>query len=141
MEEQEFQSVEEAKQLSKINSAQYINAEIERLFRVANDSMVERVNFGLWDRALNAVWAMMRPDATREQVKEFIRISWEIYTDEHGKKYEEGFNYDFGFNQETQSDVNRRSKQQCFLKEKTAFLRGVQNSLGRGVAYSGGIEW
>ena len=129
---QDFNKVEEEK-TSRINSAGLINANLETLWKEASNAMCSN-NFTLWSRKLDAIWLILAGDVVEgdENDKKFKAIDLKIYS--HGKLNHKPS----GFQKRTDDDSESSAMQYVLLREKSVFLRRLQNSQGKGTAYANG---
>ena len=128
------QDYEEAK-ISKINSAGLINITLEQLWKDAYSAMANN-NFALWNVKLDAIWCILGGDVKEGDPtdKAFNQMELTIYRTGslHHKKE--------GFESHNSEDKDKMAMQYLLLRKKTIFLRRLQNSQGKGTAYSSGDD-
>lgn len=117
--------------MSRINSAGIINITLENLWRDCYSAMAYG-NLVLWNRKLDAIWAILGGDVKEGDItdKKIAEIDLKIYQTgslNHKK---------FGFQKATDEDNEKMSLQYVLLKNKSLFLRRLQNSQGKGTAYA-----
>ena len=125
----------EENKISKINAAGLINITIEQLWKDAYSAMAAN-RFSLWNAKLDAIWCVLGGDVKEgeEEDKAFNKLDLEIY--ETGS-----LNHTTqGFESHKDSDKNKMAMQYLLLRKKTIFLRRLQNSQGKGTAYSSGDD-
>jgi len=124
------QEIDEEK-MSRINSAGIINITLENLWRdcysaMANGDLVR------WNRKLDAIWAILGGDTQKNssEDKEMCTIDLTIYKTgnlNHKKT---------GFQKPDENESKKMALQYILLKNKSLFLRRLQNSQGKGTAYA-----
>jgi len=125
---------EEAK-ISKINAAGLINVTIEQLWKDAYNAMAAN-NFFLWNVKLDAIWCILGGDVQEGDAtdKKFNDLELKIYgTGSLNHKTT-------GFQSHDSKHKNVIAMQYILLRKKTIFLRRLQNSQGKGTAYSSGDD-
>jgi len=129
---QDFNKVEEEK-TSRINSAGLINANLENLWKDASNAMCSS-NFVLWSRKLDAIWLILAGDvkAGDENDKKFKELDMKIYS--YGKLNHKTS----GFQPHSKDEMESIASQYVLLRDKSVFLRRLQNSQGKGTAYANG---
>jgi len=118
---------EEAELVSKINSAGLINSTLENLWKDCYNA-ISSGDFLKWNRKLDSIWLILggEPNVPEE---EFNRIDLQLHKLGNLNMKTSGFE---GLPSGWQ-DV--RSKQYIKLREKSLFLRKLQNKQGKGTAY------
>lgn len=116
--------------ISRINSAGIINITIENLWRDCYNAM-SNGKLMLWNRKLDAIWTILggEKDITKEIETKIIEFDTKIY--ELGSLDVKTQ----GFQPVPQQDRENRVKQYLLLKDKSLFLRRLQNTQGKGTAY------
>ena len=121
----------EEKNVSRINAAGLINITIEKLW---NESYVSLSNGNLvmWNRKLDAVWCILGGDLEEgdDEDKEFHRIDLALHklgSLNHKK---------VGFEKRGDDENSKVAQQYLWLRKKSIFLRRLQNSQGKGTAYT-----
>jgi len=125
-------SLDEGK-ISKINAAGLINMAIENLWREAYAAMAAN-KFSLWNVKLDAIWCILGGDVVEgeKEDKAFNELELKIYKTGSLNHVTQGFE------SHKDSDKNKIAMQYLLLRKKTIFLRRLQNSQGKGTAYSSG---
>ena len=125
-------SLDEGK-ISKINAAGLINMAIENLWREAYAAMAAN-KFSLWNVKLDAIWCILGGDVVEgeKEDKAFNELELKIYKTGSLNHVTQGFE------SHKDSDKNKIAMQYLLLRKKTLFLRRLQNSQGKGTAYSSG---
>jgi len=128
---QDFNKTTEDEKTSRINSAGLINANLENLWRDVSNAMCSG-NLVLWNRKLDAIWVVLGGDVKTgdDNDKKFNEIDLKIYSSGSLIHKAQGF---------VQKDANEKasmSLQYLYLREKSLFLRRLQNSQGKGTAYA-----
>ena len=125
-------SLDEGK-ISKINAAGLINMAIENLWREAYAAMAAN-KFSLWNVKLDAIWCILGGDVVEgeKEDKAFNELELKIYKTGSLNHTTQGFE------SHKDSDKNKIAMQYLLLRKKTIFLRRLQNSQGKGTAYSSG---
>jgi len=115
---------------SRINSAGIINITIENLWRDCYSSMAKG-DLVTWNRKLDALWVLLGGDVLEGDVKDKEMKALDL------KIYETGsLNHKkVGFGKFEDGEAEKISLQYLYLKEKSLFLRRLQNSQGKGTAY------
>jgi len=125
----------EENKISKINSAGLINITLEQLWKDCYTAMSKN-DFALWNVKLDAIWCILGGDVKDgdDTDKEFNRMELKIYQTGslHHKKD--------GFETHNSKDKDKMAMQYLLLRKKTIFLRRLQNSQGKGTAYSSGDD-
>ena len=123
----------EDSKMSKINAAGLINMAIENLWKEAYSAMAAN-RFSLWNVKLDAIWCILGGDVVEgeKEDKAFNKLDLAIY--ETGSLN----HVNQGFESHKDSDKNKIAMQYLLLRKKTIFLRRLQNSQGKGTAYSSG---
>lgn len=117
--------------ISRINAAGLTNITLENLWRdvystIASGDLVR------WNRKLDAIWMNLGGDCKEsgDEGKFINKIDLKIYNLGALK------NKIVGFSKETKNNPLNTTKQYLLLKEKTLFLRRLQNKQGKGTAYA-----
>lgn len=123
------EEVDEEK-ISRINSAGIINITLENLWRDSYSAMA-RGDLVTWNRKLDAVWAILGGDVKEgdESDKKIHAIDLSIYKTgslNHKKS---------GFKKSEDKENETMALQYLLLKNKSLFLRRLQNFQGKGTAY------
>ena len=114
---------------SRLNAAGLINATLERLWSESYNAMANS-DFSKWNIKLDSIWAILGGDV-KPQGKVEIKIN-----DLDLKIYGTGslsMVKSAGFKKEVNPN---RAKQYHLLKQKSLFLRRLQNKQGKGTAYA-----
>jgi len=121
----------EERQISKINAAGLININIEELWKECYHAMGTG-NYVLWNSKLDALWIILGGDEKEDSdaVKSYDKIDLKLHQLGSLGKSKVGF--------VIQDTGLTRAKQYLILKEKSLFLRRLQNSQGKGTAYDNG---
>jgi len=119
--------------VSKINAAGLINLTIEQLWKEAYTAMAIN-NFALWNVKLDSIWCILGGDTKKgdghdEKFNEMELKIYETGSLNHQKQ---------GFETHEDADKDKMTMQYLLLRKKTIFLRRLQNSQGKGTAYSSG---
>jgi len=125
------QDIDDEQMVSRINSAGIINITIENLWRDCYSAMANG-NLVLWNRKLDAIWAILGGDVDEgsDADKEMHKIDLKIYeTGSLGHKKS-------GFQSPKPEELQKMALQYVLLKNKSLFLRRLQNKQGKGTAYS-----
>jgi len=126
MVEEAFNSEED--KLSKINSAGLINITIENLWKDCYTAMSSG-DFLKWNRKLDAIWLILGGEKNAPEDK-FNEIDLSLYEMGSLSASKVGFNsLPDGWNE-------KRNKQYLKLRQKSLFLRRLQNNQGKGTAYA-----
>lgn len=123
----------EENKLSRINSAGIINITIENLWRESY-SLMAKGDLVTWNRKLDAIWLILGGDVKpKDPIEEgFKKIDAQIHkTGSLSHKR-------VGFNSRGDDEAGLVALQYLLLREKSLFLRRLQNSQGKGTAYSDG---
>ena len=123
----------EENKLSRINSAGIINITIENLWRECY-SLMAKGDLVTWNRKLDAIWLILGGDVAPKDTKEesFKKIDEQIHkTGSLNHKRT-------GFNARGDDEAKIIALQYLLLREKSLFLRRLQNSQGKGTAYYDG---
>ena len=126
---------EEERRMSKINAAGLINITLENLWKEGYSAMAKG-NLVLWNRKLDAVWLILGGDVGKNKTEEteFNKLDEELHKLGSLSHQTEGF-------AKIQSDTqNTIAKQYFLLRNKSLFLRRLQNNQGKGTAYDDGDE-
>ena len=123
------QDVDEEK-ISRINAAGLINITLENLWKDCYNAMAD-ANLVRWNRKLDAIWVLLGGDVKEgsKEDKKMQEIDEKIYKQgslNHKKT---------GFRTMEENESTRTALQYLYLKEKSLFLRRLQNSQGKGTAY------
>ena len=114
--------------VSRINSAGLINITLENLWKDCYNAMA-RGSLDLWNIKLDAIWLILGGDIDKNGTEdnEINAMDLEIYKLGSLKSGEtKGF----------KKNINENfSKQYILLKNKSLFLRRLQNKQGKGTAY------
>jgi hypothetical protein len=115
--------------MSRINSAGLINATLERLWIDCYAAMAKG-EYSLWNIKLDSIWCILGGDAIEDDDndKKMNKIDLELYA-LGSLKSKTGV----GFSKV--ENPNNAEKYQM-LKKKSLFLRRLQNSQGKGTAYT-----
>lgn len=116
---------------SRINAAGIINITLENLWRDCYNSMAKG-DLVTWNRKLDAIWVLLGGDVKKgdENDKYFQQLDMKI----HGTG---GLNHKkTGFGGISGEENVIIAKQYILLREKSLFLRRLQNSQGKGTAYA-----
>ena len=130
-----FETEEVNTKTSKINAAQIINISLENLWRDIYSAM-SKGDLVTWNRKLDSIWVILGGDCKKggEEDIEMNRIDINLYGTGKLNHKREGFvNFD-------KDESSQMSLQYQYLKEKSIFLRRMQNSQGKGTAYEVGDE-
>lgn len=116
---------------SRINAAGIINITTENLWRDSYSALCKG-DLVLWNRKLDALWLILGGDVKQDSDddKKYRKIDMQIYLTGGLSHKRTGFEL---FND---ADSITMAKQYLLLKEKALFLRRLQNSQGKGTAYS-----
>ena len=125
----------EENKISKINAAGLINITIENLWKDAYSAMAAN-NFALWNVKLDAIWCILGGDVKSGEAedKAFNKMELEIYETGSLQYKKEGFE------SHDNEDKNKMATHYLLLRKKTIFLSRLQNSQGKGTAYSSGDD-
>lgn len=118
---------------SKINSAGLINSTLERLWMESYTAMATG-DFSKWNTKLDSIWAILGGDqkAGDDEDKKIKKMDLEIYqTGNLSSPKSKGFSVVKNTN---------RPLQYLLLKEKSLYLRRLQNKQGKGTAYASDDE-
>jgi len=124
------QELDDETMQSRINSAGIINITLENLWRDCYSSMAKG-DLVTWNRKLDAVWAILGGDVKEgdDVDKKMQEIDLKIYetgTLNHKKT---------GFQKLGDGEAEKMALQYLLLKNKSLFLRRLQNKQGKGTAY------
>lgn len=119
--------VERADAISKINSAGIINVTIENLWRDVYGSMAKG-DFLTWNRKLDSIWLILGGEGNSPE-KEFNKIDLELHALGSLNPIKKGWD------KSPEKNYELRSQQYVKLREKSLFLRKLQNKQGKGTAY------
>lgn len=134
-------SEEQIYEKSKINPAAIINITLENLWKEAYYHQA-RNRLWDWNRRLDSIWLILGGDEPEEQ-KDPNRKDWVKAFNELDLKLNNTgslIHKEYGFNQMKESEVKTIAMQYQLLKEKSLFLRRLQNKQGKGTAYDTGEE-
>ena len=125
----------EENRMSKINAAGLINITIEQLWKDAYAAMA-RNDFVLWNAKLDAIWCILGGDVPEGEAvdRAFNKLELEIYETGSLQSKKEGFK------SHDSKDKNKIATHYLLLRKKSVFLRRLQNSQGKGTAYSSGDD-
>lgn len=126
----QYEPENEEDKISRINSAGIINITLENLWRDCYSAMA-KADLTTWNRKLDAIWVLLGGDVVPKSKDdiEFTKLDLKIYgTGSLNCKK-------IGFEKTCEDDSIRSAKQYHLLKEKSLFLRRLQNSQGKGTAY------
>ena len=117
--------------MSRINSAGIINITLENLWRDCYSAMAKG-DLVTWHRKLDAVWAILGGDVKEgdDTDKQIAELDAKIYATgnlNHKKT---------GFEKLDENESEKMSLQYLLLKNKSLFLRRLQNKQGKGTAYT-----
>lgn len=121
---------------SRINAAGIINISLENLWRDCYLAM-SRGDLVLWNRKLDAIWIILGGDCKKDgdEDKECTKLNLKIYNT--GKLNHKSI----GFEKAKEDESILAAQQYLLLKEKSLFLRRLQNSQGKGTAYETGDDY
>jgi len=127
----DFNQDPDEEKLSRLNSAGIINITLENLWRDCYSAMA-RGDLVIWNRKLDAVWVLLCGDVKDNDTddKAFTKLDNKLYGTgslNHKKS---------GFEQLKDNEKIFMAMQYHLLKEKSKFLRRLQNSQGKGTAYA-----
>jgi hypothetical protein len=133
MVEMDFES--EAARISKINPAAIINITIEELWKDAYKAL-KRGDYSSWNRVLDCIWLILGGDVSPgdDDDKRYRQIEMRIGDTgalSHKKQ---------GFEIIPDDEAKTMAIQYYLLKEKSLFLRRLQNKQGKGTAYDDGLD-
>jgi hypothetical protein len=126
----DFNEPVEEDKTSRINAAGIINISLENLWRDAY-SALSKGNLVLWNRKLDSIWIILGGDVKKgsEEDIKYDKMDLQLYlTGSLNHKT-------IGFEKHTPNESINMAKQYLLLKEKSLFLRRLQNSQGKGTAY------
>lgn len=117
--------------LSRLNAAGIINITTENLWRDCYSAMV-RGDLVTWNRKLDAIWVLLCGDVKEgeSEDKDFNKLDLKIYKS-GGLNHKKD-----GFERLQENEKIMIAMQYHLLKEKSKFLRRLQNSQGKGTAYA-----
>ena len=129
MAEEEYLNAEEQK-ISRINSAGLTNITLENLWKDCYDAMAKG-DLVKWNRKLDAIWIILGGDCSEggEEDKKYKLLEVSIHKTgslNHKKT---------GFLSTQENEAVLMAAQYLYLKEKSLFLKRLQNSQGKGTAY------
>jgi len=115
---------------SKINAAGLINSALENLWQKCYIDMANG-NLVRWNRILDAIWTILGGDVVEgdDKDKQMEEINMSLYKTGSLNHKKSGF-----ASVEGDESVNM-ALQYLILKNKSLFLRRLQNSQGKGTAY------
>jgi hypothetical protein len=118
--------------VSRLNSAGIINITLENLWRDSYSALAKG-DLVLWNRKLDAVWVLLGGDVVEgdDNDVKMKTIDMKIYKTGSLNHKKSGFNSRF-----SDDEATNMSLQYLYLKEKSLFLRRLQNSQGKGTAYA-----
>ena len=125
-----YDDTAEGEKISKLNSAGLINITLENLFKEAYYYLVQG-DYVKWNRKLDAIWCILGGDVEKgsEEEKEFYKLEEKLYkTGSLGKKVT-------GFKKIGEEMKDMSAMQYLILRDKSLFLRRLQNKQGKGTAY------
>ncbi len=125
---------EEEDKVSRINSAGLINATLEKLWLDSYNAMASG-SYILWNTKLDSIWAILGGDCEEGDTndKKMAKISLAVYENGSLKgKSGSGFN---------KKDSSSNPMQYLSLMKKALFLRRLQNSQGKGTAYTSADDY
>jgi len=116
--------------LSRLNAAGIINITLENLWRDCYSAMA-RGDLVLWNRKLDAIWVLLGGDVKKgetedKNLKKLDESLYKIGSLNHKKA---------GFEKLKDDENVSIAHQYLLLKEKSLFLRRLQNTQGKGTAY------
>jgi len=122
---------EEIDKTSRINAAGIINITLENLWKEGYSYLVNG-DYVKWNRKLDSIWLILGGDVSpgSSEEKEFMKIDTQLYSLGnlgHQK---------IGFETTSQEDKGKRATQYLVLRNKSLFLRRLQNKQGKGTAYT-----
>jgi len=116
--------------LSRINAAGIINVTLENLWRDSYNAMAKG-DLVTWNRKLDAIWLVLGGDVKEDDDKDEKFNELDLKVHENGS-----LNHKLtGFNKLKDDMSTTISKQYLNLRQKSLFLRRLQNSQGKGTAY------
>jgi hypothetical protein len=112
---------------SRINAAGLINSTLERLWIDSYNAMANG-NYFLWNIKLDSIWAILGGDEKEDSdiVKQFNELDLKIHENGGWNKGSKGFVIE---------NKGNMSLQYLLLRNKSIFLRRLQNKQGKGTAY------
>jgi hypothetical protein len=121
---------------SRINAAGIINISLENLWRDCYSAM-SKGDLVLWNRKLDAIWIILGGDCKKngDEDKEYKMIDVSIY--KTGKLNHKST----GFEKTKENEHILAAQQYLLLKNKSLFLRRLQNTQGKGTAYETGDDY
>lgn len=125
-----YDSTAEEEKISKLNSAGLINLTLENLFKEAYYYLVQG-DYIKWNRKLDAIWCILGGDVQpgSQEEKDFLALEEKLYkTGTLGKKT-------VGFKKMGEESKNSSAMQYLILRDKSLYLRRLQNKQGKGTAY------
>jgi hypothetical protein len=126
----DLNEIEDSGVSSKINAAGLINLTLERLWIDSYNAMANG-NYFLWNIKLDSIWAILGGDETEDSeiVKQFNDLDLKIHENGGWNKGSKGFVIE---------NKGNMSLQYLLLRNKSIFLRRLQNKQGKGTAYDDG---
>ena len=127
----DFNVEQNEEKLSRINAAGIINITLENLWRDRYSALCKG-DLVLWNRKLDAIWVLLCGDVKKDDDadKNFNKLDLQIY--ETG-----GLNHKkSGFERLQENEKIKMAMQYHLLREKSKFLRRLQNLQGKGTAYA-----
>ncbi len=124
--------------LSKYNSGALINMRLNELWVDAHKHKRNGKYLG-WNGDLDAVWCELASDVKEnsEEDKKFNEINKKLFNLSPIRNW----NTQDGFNEVTDKDKDKQTKQYQQLIKKEVFLRRLQNTQGKGTAYDDEEDW
>ena len=121
---------------SRINAAGIINITLENLWRDCYSSMAKG-DLVTWNRKLDAIWIILGGDCTKGGAEEiqYRQIDEALYRT--GKLNHK----QIGFEKANENEHILAAQQYLLLKNKSIFLRRLQNLQGKGTAYETGDDY
>jgi hypothetical protein len=121
---------------SRINAAGIINISLENLWRDCYLAM-SKGDLVLWNRKLDSIWIILGGDCKKDgdEDKEYKKIDETLY--KTGKLNHK----QTGFEKAKENEHILAAQQYLLLKNKSLFLRRLQNTQGKGTAYETGDDY
>jgi len=126
----DYNTEPDEEKISRINAAGIINITLENLWRDCYSSMAKG-DLVTWNRKLDSIWVLLGGDVKEgeKEDKDFAAIDEKLYKTG-------GLNHKkVGFQQLAAEENVIKAQQYILLKQKSLFLRRLQNSQGKGTAY------
>ena len=116
--------------ISRINSAGLTNITLENLWRDCYSAMA-RGDLVLWNRKLDSIWIVLGGDCVDDDTNDkYIKmVDLKIYSAGNLS------NKMIGFSRSTKNTPVNTAIQYQWLKNKSLFLKRLQNKQGKGTAY------